>query len=206
MSVWLEKLRRHLDGRHKTSRHITVRSAFQNFTEILSWFELRSDGVALSPGQLHFSCTQFPYQGFERPNGWSYARNFHISSSRVRTMKADVWMSEFWMRNLPYGWAHPDGNPHCPDGCSDLPLYVLWKEILLPVEHWVSSGRAAETSRRKQAGTVWSFSTQRKVRMENSHRPDGWFFEQLGVRTVYHVVWMATRDPIFLICRLCRIF
>jgi len=37
----------------------------------------------------------------------------------------------------------------------------------------VSSGRAAETSGRMQAGIVQSFLTQRKVRMESSRRLDG---------------------------------
>jgi hypothetical protein len=111
MSVWLDKPRRHLDGRHKSSGLTTMRSASQNFAVILSCFEPHPDGVALSSGRLHFSCTQFPYQGFTRPdqgNGrldsWLDERNFHISSSRVQTMKANnVRTSEFWMRDLPYG-------------------------------------------------------------------------------------------------------
>jgi hypothetical protein len=36
MSVWLEKPRRRPDGGHKGSGQTTVRSAFQNFAEILS--------------------------------------------------------------------------------------------------------------------------------------------------------------------------
>jgi hypothetical protein len=119
MSVWLDKPRHRPDGRHKTSGRTTIQSASQNFPEILSCFEPCPNGVALLFGRSHFSCTQFPYQGFSRPdqgNGhpddWSNARNFHISSSRVRTMKAVTRTSEFWVRNLPYGWARPDGNPH----------------------------------------------------------------------------------------------
>jgi len=110
MSIWLDKPRRHPDGRHKMSGQKTMRSASQNFTEILSCFEPRPDSVALSTVRSHFSCMQFPYQGFTGPDqgngrsdGWSDARNFHISSSRVRTMKADVWTSKFSMRDLPYG-------------------------------------------------------------------------------------------------------
>jgi hypothetical protein len=115
MSVWLEKPRHRQDGRHKVFGRTTVRSAFQNFVEILSWFEPRLDSVVQSSGRWHFSCTQFPYQGFARPNqgnghpdGWLDVCNFHINSSRVRTKKAVVRTSEFWMRNLPYGWASPD--------------------------------------------------------------------------------------------------
>jgi len=51
---------------------------------------------------------------------------------------------------------------------SDLPISVFWKEIPLLVEHWVSSGRAAETSGRMQVGAVRSFSTQRKVRTDDA--------------------------------------
>jgi len=173
MSVWLDKPRRLSDGRHKASGRTTVWSTFQNFAEILSWFEPRPDGVALSSGRSYFSCTQFTYQGFGRPDqgngrpdGWLDARNFHISSSRVRT-------SGFWMRYLPYGWARPDGNPHRPDGCNDLLISVFWKEISWLVEHWVSSGRAAETSGRMIAGAIRSFSTQRKVRTKTSRCPNG---------------------------------
>jgi len=35
MRVWLEKPRRHPDGRHKASEWTTVQSTFQNFAEIL---------------------------------------------------------------------------------------------------------------------------------------------------------------------------
>jgi hypothetical protein len=68
MSVWLDKPKRSPEGRHNTFGRTTVRSTFQNFTEILSCFEPRPDCVALSFGQSHFSCTQFPYQGFMRPD------------------------------------------------------------------------------------------------------------------------------------------
>jgi len=61
MSVWLDKPRHRPDGRHKASGRTTVRSAFQNFVQILSWFEPRPDGHT------------------------SAARNFHIKASCVRT-------------------------------------------------------------------------------------------------------------------------
>jgi hypothetical protein len=68
MSIWLEKPRHRLDGRHKASGRTTVRSVFQNFAEILSRFELRLDGRTLA------------------------ARNFHIKASRVRTQGMVVRM------------------------------------------------------------------------------------------------------------------
>jgi hypothetical protein len=109
MSIWLDKSRRRPDGRHKSFGQTTMRSASQNFAEILSCFEPRPDGVALSFGRSHFSCTQFPYQGLEHPDqenghpyGWPDARNFHISSSCIQTMKADVRTYDFWMRDFPY--------------------------------------------------------------------------------------------------------
>jgi hypothetical protein len=101
-----------MDGRQEASRWTTVRSGSQNFSEILSWFEPRLDGVALSSERSHFSCKQFPYQGFalsdqgnSRTDSWSDARNFHISNSRVRTIECcrpDVWILNaqlaLWMR------------------------------------------------------------------------------------------------------------
>jgi hypothetical protein len=47
MSVWLEKPRPRPDGRHKASGRTNMRSAFQNFAEILSQFEPRPESVAL---------------------------------------------------------------------------------------------------------------------------------------------------------------
>jgi len=93
-----------------------------------------------------------------------------------------------WIEKLAFGWARSDENPHRPDDCSNLPIFDFGKKIWSLVEHWVSSGRAAETSGQMQAGAVWSFSTQRKVQTgihvvrtddamktlaENPHRPDG---------------------------------
>jgi len=100
--------------------------------EILSWIEPRLDGVALGSWRLHFSSTQFSYQGLVRldqnscrPNGWSDAHNFHTWSLSVRTMKTVVQTIEFWMHDLPYEWARPDGNTHRPNGCNYLPISVF---------------------------------------------------------------------------------
>jgi len=69
---------------------------FQSCTESFH-IRPRLDGDALSSGRLHFGCTSLPYKGFEGPDpkgwrsdGWTGARNFHIWSLIVRTMKADV--------------------------------------------------------------------------------------------------------------------
>jgi hypothetical protein len=143
---------------------------FPNSFEIFFWIEPCPEGVALASGRLHFSCTQFLYQGFEhpdhegwRPDGWTNACNFHIWSLSVRTMKTDVWTVELCMHDLPYEGECLDGNTHYLDGCSCLLIFVFWKEIFQPVKHWKASGRVAEMSRRMQARTVQRFSTQRKV-------------------------------------------
>jgi len=46
----------------------------------------------------------------------------------------------------------PDGNPRRPDGCINLPLFELGKNLKL-IDHWTSFGRAAESFGRMQAGT-----------------------------------------------------
>jgi hypothetical protein len=40
----------------------------------------------------------------------------------------DVRTVIFELRFLPYGDGRPDGIPHRPDGCIDLPLFWTWKE------------------------------------------------------------------------------
>jgi hypothetical protein len=81
--------------------------------------------VALQLHAISILRLRCPDQGNGCSDGWSDARNFHISSSRVRTMKTVVRTFEFWIRYLPYGWAHLDGNPHRPDGCRDLSISVF---------------------------------------------------------------------------------
>jgi len=39
-----------------------------------------------------------------------------------------------------------------------------------------------------------------------TRHPDGWYFGQMGIGTVWHVVRTAGREPNFLPCKLCRIF
>jgi len=173
------------------SGRTTVRSAFQNFAEILSWFEPHPNDVALSSERSHFNCTQFPYQGFTRPDqgddhpdGWSDARNFHICSSRVRAMKTGIRTSRFWMRYIPYGWARPDENPHRPDDYSDLPISVF-------LERNPEAGRTLSVVRmccwNVRTNASWSssklldteedsdrnFSSSRQIMLWTVGRPDG---------------------------------
>jgi len=84
-------------------------TSFPNSYNILSRIGPRPNSVALPSGRLHFSCTQFPCQGYERsdhevwcPDGWTDARNFHIWGLSVRTMKSDVRMFELCMQDLTY--------------------------------------------------------------------------------------------------------
>jgi len=102
----------------------------------------------------------------------------------------NVRMVVFELRFLPQGEARPYGNPCRPDGCINLPLFELWKENLKLINHWTSSGRAAETSGRMQAGTEASRCSEGSRRKSTSsgrmmlglsgrpnsmgRRPDGW--------------------------------
>jgi hypothetical protein len=62
-------------------------------------------------------------------DGWSWIRNFQICWMRVRTKLTEIRTVVFELRFLPYVWGRPDGNPCCPDGCINLPLFELWKKI-----------------------------------------------------------------------------
>jgi hypothetical protein len=63
-----------------------------------------------------------------------------------------VWKIVFELRFLLYFLARPDGKPHRPDGVSIFPYSELGKNLKL-IDHWWTSGRAAEMSRWMQAGT-----------------------------------------------------
>jgi hypothetical protein len=172
----------------------------------------RSDGVVLSSGRSHFSCTQFPYQGLARPDhhichpdGESDARNFHIWSSHVWTMKTVVWMSEFWMRDLHYGWARPDGSPHRSDGCRVFPHLCFGKEF----HSWLNTEwRPDMLLKRPDGCKMEQFEasqhrgrSRRKVLIVQTD--DAWTVEcPSGIS----LVQTAARDPISLTCKLCRIF
>jgi hypothetical protein len=155
----------------------------------------------------------FIYRGFAlldqkdgRPDSWSDAHNFHIWYTSARTMMTGVRTSRFQLRYLPYRWAHPDRNPRCPDGCSNLPISVFWKEILM----------LDRTLRVVRTGCwiVWmdaSWSSSKLLDIEegpdgNPRRPDRWCFSLMCIRKVWHVVQTVGREPNFLTCKLYRIF
>jgi hypothetical protein len=107
-----------------------------------------------------------------------------------------------WIVILAYVWAHPDWNPRRPDGCINLPLFELWKENLKLIDHWSSSGRAAEKSGRMEARTEASRCSEGSGRKSTSsgwmmlglsgrpdgmaRRPDGWNSGQMSVQTGCH--------------------
>jgi hypothetical protein len=156
----------------------------KNFSEILSCFLAMSGQwcsvvrtVAL-PLQAISLCTLHVSEPWE----WS--------SGRL------IWYTEF-----PYlMYARPDYTDRGPDVSKlnyntclmDEPvrtgIHVVWtvavifpylcfgKKSWILVEHWESSGCAAKTSGRMQAGAVRNFSTQGKVWTGSSRLPDGWCF------------------------------
>jgi hypothetical protein len=121
-------------------------------------------------------------------------------------MLAGVQTSGFELRYLPYGWARPDGNPRRPDGCSNLLIFVFWKEIL----------KLGRTLSVVQMG-FWNIRTNSSWNSSklldtgegpdgNPRRSNGWCYGQLGVRTVWHIVRTAGREPNYLTCKMYRIF
>lgn len=108
----------------------------------------------------------------------------------------------------------PDEIPNHPDGWLIFPSLELGKNQWL-IEFWWSSGLAAETSGREQAGTG-NFSIEWNVWTEEARHPDGWCWcvwrldgkilcsdewssRQMSVRTGWHIVWMADRELEFLL-------
>jgi hypothetical protein len=69
-----------------------------------------------------------------------------------RPMLTDVQTVIFELRFLSSLWARPDGKPHRPDGVSIFPYSKLGNNLKL-IDHWWTSGRAAEMSGRMQART-----------------------------------------------------
>jgi hypothetical protein len=88
-----------------------------------------------------------------RPDGWSRIGNFHISCTRVRTKAdwrpdRDIWIAILALWRCASG---QDTNIVRTD-VSIFPYSELGKNLKL-VNHWRSSGRAAETSGRMKVGT-----------------------------------------------------
>jgi len=87
-----------------------------------------------------------------RPDSWSRIGNFLNWWARVRT-NAD-WRpdGDIWIAILALCIVRPDRKPHRLDGVSIFPYSELGKNLKL-IDHWWTSGQAAERSRRMQAGT-----------------------------------------------------
>jgi hypothetical protein len=112
----------------------------------------RSDGWT-STRNFHISYARVRTMKGRRPDGWSRICNFLISCTRVRT-KAD-WRPDrdIWIAILAL-WRHASGRDTniVRTDVSIFPYFELGKNLKL-VDHWRSSGRAAETFERMQAGT-----------------------------------------------------
>jgi hypothetical protein len=99
-------------------------------------------------------------------------------------------------------------------------LIWTWKENL-KLDHWESSGRAAESSEWMQAGTEASryrwVSGRKSTSSEQmmlwsvgrpdgmARRPDGWNYGQMSVQTGWHVVQTTGREPTSLSCKQYKI-
>jgi len=170
------------DGRHGPSGRTTVRPEFWDFRWKSFLFEshvwtvrhCRSDGRTFTASNFHIRlCASGPW-------GWTSERLIFYMTS-IRTV-------EFELRFLPYGWARSDGNPRCPDGCSNLPLFELGRKS----EASRSLSRLDGLLRRPDRCKLEQKLLDAEEGLDgNPRRPDGWCFGLLGVRTVWHFVRMA---------------
>jgi len=138
-----------------------------------------------------------------RPDGYIWIVILVLCKSASGPRLTVVRTVIFELRFLPYLRARLDGNPRRPDGWSNLPLNELGKNLKL-IDHWEASRWAAETSGRMQAGieaSRYSGASGRKVHVVRTDdawsvwRPVGWNSGQMSVRTGWHVVWTADREP-----------
>jgi hypothetical protein len=58
-----------------------------------------------------------------------------VDSKLLDTEEGPDEMFSLSGRMMLWTVGHPDGIPRRPDGCSDIPITVFWKEILKLVEH-----------------------------------------------------------------------
>jgi hypothetical protein len=173
MSVWLDKIGRCPDRGHRPPGRTTVRPKFWKFRWKSFLFESRI--LTLLPCCL---------------DGRTFAAsNFHIEASCIWTRRMVVRMVDVMHAIAIFDtcasgpwWLVPGRLDLNCDTClmdelNRMGIHVVWtvatifpylcfgKKSWSLIKHWESFGRAAESSRRMQVGVVWSFSTQRKVRM-----------------------------------------
>jgi hypothetical protein len=162
--------------------------------------------------ELSYVRTVLPY----RPDGHTSATcNFHIKASRVRTKGMVVRIVDL-MHAISIYVAHAFRPWMLSSECLNFECTTCLMDervwTVAAIFPYLCFGRKSHS---------WS-NTECRLDVLLKH-PDGckleqfkvswhqgrsgrWCFGQLDVQTVYHVVRMATRDPIFLACRLCRIF
>jgi len=104
-----------------------------------------------------------------RPDGWSRIGNFLLSCTRVQT-KAD-WRPDGDISIAILAlWRRTSGRETTSSGrCINLLISELGKNLKL-IDHWWTSGRAAERSGRMQAGTEASRYSVGSGRKDTSSR------------------------------------
>jgi hypothetical protein len=88
-----------------------------------------------------------------RPDGWSWMRNFHICWTHVRTKLAERPDGCIWIVILALCMSASGRESTSSRRLHQSSLIRTWKENLKLIDHWTSSGRAAEMSGWMQAGT-----------------------------------------------------
>jgi hypothetical protein len=133
----------------------------------------RPDGRTSAASSFLIRLSSVLTMGDERPDGWSWIGNFLLWCTRIRTVRrpnCHIWIAILALRRRASGW--------------DTTL----------------SGRAAETSRRMQAGTETSRYSMGSGQNEHFIRMDDAGLS--GVRTGWHIVrtdgtvdrWASRRD------------
>jgi hypothetical protein len=151
----------------------------------------------------------------KRPDGWSWIRNFHICWTRVQTMLTVVRTVVFELRFLPYKWARPDRIHVVRTVASIFPYLNLERKS--EADRSLDVVRTGCWDVRTDARWNISFTIQWRVQTKihivrtndawsirrpdgMAHRPDGWNCGQMSVRTGWHVVRTAGREPKSLTC------
>jgi hypothetical protein len=117
-----------------------------------------------------------------RLDSWSWIHNFHICWTRVRTKLTDVRTVVLELRFLPYVLVRPNGNPRRLDGCINLPLFELGKNIWAD---WSLDVVRTDASWNRSFSIKWRVRTEIHVVRTNdtrfvgcsdgmARRPNGW--------------------------------